>query len=387
MEKQYYWDLLKQVKEIEDKQFANGIPVQRETMNLKGLAFCGLIRLDESFQIETNADEIEQIKAEQQKRIISNDKIKIPDLVENIKIRNMDNTVYSLDLQFFKDMMKSDYKKYVEKSNQQAQVQYDELDDFTIPDLFSEADDLIPSEAEVTEVKTQKAEHKPEATGKSKIRNEGYFPAFVGQVGYNNDPQHHKNLNTFCVNQVRLVYQEGSQHAVVDFNIFPLTFNENEDATDIMVVAVSGNAVRAGMSRGITTHVKIEFEQLGFMARGAWRNGEFKTNVVCLQKEFSNKFQSETTSFMPDVRTYTTYMQERFNRTTYSFFPAMIGQNGPDGTVPAAMVFELEGSLQIMLSNEKNSFSILDDQGLPIELSLYWTGGKTPQLVLSVDED
>ncbi len=384
MNKEYYWNLLKQVNTLEKEQFAHNIPTQTETTNLKSLAFCGLIRLGETFQIESNAAEIEKLKQEKQKKIINSDSIIIPELMETIRIKHMDNTVYSLSLSLLKDTMKSDYAKFVEGiSNHHTENAYDEID-IEMPDIFSDIeDDFVPEASQEIE-ETSENTYVANADGK---RNADYEPRLNGDINYNRDPEYSKSLDTFCVNHVRLVYQEGGKKAVVDFNIYPLTFKENEPATDIFVTAISGNIVRAGVSRGTSTAVRLDFDELSFMARASWKDGKLRTQVNCLNKELAEHFVQDTVEYMPASRTYATYMQEDFGKIEYSFFPALIGRNGTSGNVPSAMAYQKDGHLQVLLSNEKDAFSIFDDDGLPVELSLYWSGGKTPQLKLQVDEE
>lgn len=385
MTKQYYWQLLEQTAKIEKEEFAHNLPMQIEAQNLKALAFCGLLRLGESFQIESNAEEIEHVKHEKSKRIINNDNIIIPDLIESIKVKNMDNTVYSLDLKILKDILKSEYDTLVLKtSTNDANTAYAELD-IEIPDIFAEEDHSEDVKAEPQEEKEPAS--KAPVQEKEVLRDAKYIPRLEGDMRYNHDPEYTKSLDTFCVNQVRLVYEEDGRHAVVDFNIFPLEFVQDAPITDIMAVAISGHVVRAAISRGSSAAVQLDFGELSFMARGKWEDGQFKTQVNCLNPAVADKFVQTTTEYMPEHRTYTTYMQEEFNHKIYSFFPSTINKNDDNGNVPSAMVSMENGQLSIILSNESDNFTLIDADGLPVNISLYWIGGNTPKLQLQVDDD
>lgn len=379
MEKQYYWDLLHQTGQLEQESFAHNIPVQIENNNLKCFAFAGLLRNNEIFQLESNRAEIERIKEENSKKIISSTETQVPELKEFIKIRNMDGTVYSLELAILKKHLKSEFDKLVYKKDQYEANAYEELG-VELPDIFSDED----NESEVELIPVQEEVEITTPVKRTDMRTQDYVPSLDGDMRYNKDPEQTKNLDTFCVDAVRLTYEENNNKAIVDFNIFPLKFVENAPITDVMVVALSGNIVRAGISRGTSAAVQIDFDEMSFMIRGKWVDGKFVSQVNCLDNRFANKFKQTNTCYMPVNRTYTTFMQEVFENKLYSFFPATIRRNTQQGTAPAAMVFEEDGTLKIILSNETDSFNMIDKDGLPYKIQLYWSGGSAPKLQMQV---
>lgn len=380
MEKQYYWDLLSQAGQIEQEQFAHNIPVQTETQNLKCFAFTGLIRNGELFQIESNRQEIEKLQQENKKKIISSTDIKIPELSEHIKIRSMDGTVYALPLDVLKNHMKSEFDTLIYRKETKSAIAYEELS-VELPDIFSdEENDPEP----VTEEIPVKAVLKPQT---DKLRDENYIPSLDGDMRYNKDQAQSKTLDSFCVDHARMTYEEDGRKAIVDFNVFPLKFVEDAPITDIMVVALSGNIVRAGISRGASSAVQIDFDEMSFMVRGRWESGKFNVKINCLDNRFAEKFQQTDTMYMPTNRTYTIFMQEELEHKLYSFFPATIRKNDMQGLAPAAMVYQEAGDLKIVLSNDMDSFNMIDKDGLPYKVQFYWSGGRQPKLQMQILEE
>ena len=99
--------LFDQVTQIENEEYAHKSIVHTEANNLKAMAFAGLIRFGEHFQIESNQAEIERIKAESKKGLFASD-TPIPELREVLRIKKMDNTVYVIETELLQKCMKSD---------------------------------------------------------------------------------------------------------------------------------------------------------------------------------------------------------------------------------------------------------------------------------------
>ena len=218
-------------------------------------------------------------------------------------------------------------------------------------------------------------------------RSESYIPTLNGDFKYDTDPHYLKSLKSFCFNHTRMILELGKdKKAVVDFNIFPLVFVEDAPITDIMVVAVSGRTIRAGISRGVSASVEIKFDEMSFIARGSWKDGKFVTQVNCLDNLYADKFKVKTTPYMPETRTRMTYMQEDIFGKFYNFFPAAVGLNADNGFAMCAAVIVENGNLSVAVSNEENVFTVIDPDGIPQQISLYWSGGAEPVLHLELEE-
>lgn len=392
LDNKYYWDLLAENNDIEQEEFTHNINPQIENNNLKTLAFCELIRRGEKFQIESNREEIQQKEAENKKKIFTSDNIDVPELTEVIKIKGIDQIVYSLELEKAKQYLKSEYSRLILKQTGQDKDSSAAFN-IEIPDIYAEMDDTEEKPAEpINEEKVKKSKENinkqtpDEAVPIKTMRTENYQPVFEGDIKYNRDPHFVKSLDTFCMNHTRLVYAENGQTAIVDFNIYPLQFAEDAPITDILVVALSGKIVRAAMSRGASAAVQIDFDEMSFMVRGSWEDREFMTQVNCLDRRFADKFKQQTDKFMPAHRTYTTYMQEDLYNKTYSFFPATVLTNTAAGCAICAAVTDMNGVPEILLSNEFDQFTVVDQDGLPSTISLYWRGGNEPKLFLELTE-
>ena len=199
MDKQYYWNLLKQATNLEQEEFAHDIPAQVETNNLKAMAIVGLLRLGEKFQIDSNKAEIERLEEEARHKIISDSHTNIPELCEVLKLRNLDNTVYSLDLAILKNIMKSEYTTLIEQDNiKESETDANPLD-IELPDIFNEDLSAQPQASQTAAPSIQQATLKPEPQDAS--RNESYIPNLNGNLNYSRDPEHKKLYDTFCLNQ------------------------------------------------------------------------------------------------------------------------------------------------------------------------------------------
>lgn len=378
MDKEHYWNMLATISEMEAEETTHESVLHSEAQNIKSIAFSELIKCGESFQLESNKDEIEQIKAANGKNFFSAQQKEIPDLKEIVYIRRMDGTQYTIDASQLQMCMKKDYDKYVLKIEENTvQTFYDELSD--IPDIYGDADGMFDDadddenvEAELPEI--EDADDTPKETGRSAT----YVPSLAGEMKYNRDPQKQKNLSTMCLNTVYMDCDLGNgQHGAVQFSIYPLIFTENAPVTDIVVVALSGEVVRAGISQGKSAAVQIDFDEMSFLVRGSWQDAEFKTQVNCLDKRFADKFVATTETYMPSSRTYTTYLQEELFGQTYSFFPVIVGQNhSSTGLAQCAMLSEeREGGrkhINILVSNDEDAFPLPDQNGDIYLASLYW---------------
>ncbi len=379
MTKEYYWNLLNQVSSVEKEEADHQSEMHSEANNLMAMAFAGLNRSGENFQIESQLPEIERINAENKKSLFGAT-TEVPELIETLRIKNMDNTVYSIKTDLLQKCMKSDYNRLVLKEKVEANVS-SQAEIISMPDITP----VVEEQEEVKIAPVVEEVVKEEAVPEG--RSEFYVPQFIGDLKYNRDKKFTKPLSTFCFNHTKMSLPlENGRKAVVDFNVYPLTFAEDAPITDIMVTAVTGHVIRAGISRGVSASVEIKFDEMSFIVRGMWEDGKFVTQINCLDAHFAGKFKERTTSYMPEMRTYTTYIQEEIYGKTYNFFPAAVGLNADNGFAKCAAVITDGNDISVIVSNEENVFSIIDPDGAPEQILLYWSGGKDPSLHIEIEE-
>ena len=212
-----------------------------------------------------------------------------------------------------------------------------------------------------------------------------YLPEFITDTRYVEDPKNKKDGWTFWYNKHMLTIPLPEGTAYVYFYVYPLQIKQNEGATDIFVTAESGGMVRAGVSRGESKGVMVEFEDIGFMIRGSWKNGEFESIVRCLNDDIAREISEEFRDFIPEDRMATTYVRADLNGTWVNIFPARYGDNEDNGYALAACAVEIpehtgrDGTLYpknvtVVTPQEDGTFELDTGEGYPVHMQTYWFG-------------
>ena len=197
----------------------------------------------------------------------------------------------------------------------------------------------------------------------------GRYPSFPA------DKTGVKMESSFLCNVHHLAVIVNGRRGVIDFTIYPLEVQENAMITNIFVTAVAGNSIRAGISKGQSAAITMEFGGIAFMIRGSFKNQKFESQVNLLNAPDAEVKENVIRHERKD-RTSTTYaMIEEADKNLY-IFPGQFLDNGPNGLSAAAMAVDKgDGNVIVLCPTQEGNF-IINEGGIERSLEIYWMGNE-----------
>lgn len=379
--KNYYWSILSKASMIEQNLKDHMTQTTPELDTIKALAATGLIRCGVEFK-KKYSQSVDVQETTHKVGFLTLTSKQETDLPQELSLILQDDLKrnYTISGEAVKRVLGSDYKKLIlddDGANRNFNPA-NRIKAIDLPDLdFSDLDDndtaaKSPADQKVIEAANKKKEEE------NKLADENRLPVFASDPHFPSDKPDQKDGWTFLYNRhiVKIPLKQGV--VIVKFYVYPLDVKQNDPATDIFVTAESGGMVRAGVSRGTTTGVSIEFDDVKFMIRAAWKNGEFQSIVRCLNQELAGTIAAqETKSFTPDPRMASTYFKTTVDGVPIDVFPAKFGENERTGYALAAVAIESKNNIGIATPGPDGTCILDLGNGSSKYLDCYWIGSKT----------
>lgn len=365
----YYWAVLKKITGIENGLANHMVDISPEAEITKAIAFAGLIRAGQEAKKDYRRASNTETKTKSFGMIslVSKQEEELPDelwiILQDEKRRD-----YSLKAALLEQVLGDDFRALIDGSESFAGPGAAQAVPIEVPDLDFDEEDLSSPEnprIDLTEIVKEEENFK-----ETSVR----LPKFVTDTHFGADPDGSKDGWSFWYNRhtVRLLLPEGL--ATIRFYVYPLSIKENEGATDIFVVAESEGLVRAGVSRGNTTSVNIDYEDIKFVVRASWKDKKLDSIVRCVNEELADSFSQEVRSFTPDPRTQTTYLRTSVQGVNLDIFPARYGENENTGYALAAIAVESENNIGITTPSADGTFIVDIGKDMPVMVNCFWQG-------------
>ena len=208
------------------------------------------------------------------------------------------------------------------------------------------------------------------------------LPYIAFDSHYENDPDGRKEYDSFLFDEhtVDAVLSNGDKKHY-DAIVYPLTMNtENQRSTDILVIMTDDTGkIRTGMSKtgdAAQKSVTLEFDEISFIVRAYWSDGDFRTNISLLSSANGQAYISDKT------------IKVRPTRRTSSFYMRMVGENGDvldvfprtllhnnarTGLAPVVVMIE-DGTKRQLYTSENDNYYDLWFDGKQQRVDIYWAG-------------
>ncbi|MCD8083227.1 MAG: hypothetical protein LUE86_06940 [Clostridiales bacterium] len=377
----HYWTSLKQAEEDIRVLSEMGQEATAEMNLIYGIAAAGVLRHGTKFQVVMpNAEDTQK-----QKKLgffaITSDTGEPEVLPANIEFRDPEGDKHSCGEELLRKIMHEEYDRVIlkieEEKPEPAKLS------ITLPDIKEEEEELLPeTEDKVTPEDAETMDEIPET-----VQDASRLPVFFKDGNYKDDAEGKKPDETFLYNQHDVTISYGGESGIIHFFVFPLAVKFNERATDIVVIAESGEVCRAGVSHGIGSSVELEFAEIPFVVRGSFEQGEFRSQVNSLNDEVAKTMQTELKPHPAARRTSTTYVQMRFMGIDLNVFPAKFKNNGSTGYAPGAIAIERNGLIELLTPTSEGPFVITGNDGENISVETYWVGSDHPEFRVVASEE
>ena len=228
-------------------------------------------------------------------------------------------------------------------------------------------------EEEEKKVEKKKEEPKKVKEEPKEVSAATRIPVFSDYPKFKKDPEGKKNCHTFLYERHKLILTRGTKKMIINFYIYPLKCESQNLAPDVMVVAEMAGNVRAGISRGTTSAVNIEFNSFKFVVRGLWKDKKFEGLVTCMN---ANNVEIEDKKYPIDwsKKTSTLYVHTVVSGKDTYIFPGKFLTNNDSGLAPAAVAIKDGDELSILCPTADGNFIITEDNGQASTLDAYWIG-------------
>ena len=382
--KDFYWKILKIITGTRKELKIRGIDEAREYALLYRLAYAGLLRFGVHFQMQErylgeapNEKKLGFITVTTQKEEIA------ATVTHHITIRDEDGTFYEIGEEELRKVMFDDFDRVVLKIGSEETEQKESeplVPNFVIPDFQEE------NQEGEQQVDTEDKKEEPDKGASNESDDPMRLPTFVVDKRYKNDSPGKKKESTFLYNRHDLSIDDAGNTGTISFYVYPLSVKMNEKATDIMVVAESGEMCRASISRGFSSAVEIEFAEVLFVVRGSFIDGEFCSQVNVL-KEGVRVIENQCQKHQVLNKTSTTFVRQEYENIQFNIFPAKYGNNGSKGYAPAAIAMERNNGLEILTPTSEGVFVINGSDGVKIVIETYWIGDYDPEFRVNIEKD
>lgn len=284
-----------------------------------------------------------------------------------LTIKDIDNKEHNIPCHILKQLMKQEYATLILKEENNPLGQADMMN-ISVP-AYSEVEDNTAREDNTDAVSTENDKDNNDIVNSDENR----LPIFGENERYRKDKSKEKYASTFLYNQHDIRIDFGEEGiGKITFYVYPLDVKTDSNISDIMVVAESGGLVRAAISRGQSSAVKIEYDQFPFIIRGRWKEGKFLSEINSLDADLVNKMTDTVTSHIPENWTSTTYFKTEYHSTYFFAFPARYGENESTGYALTAMAVLDHDNLTIYTPQPDGGYEITCADGTALEIGLYW---------------
>ena len=364
----FYWDALNKSESIISELNANEMPETAESKLVKGLAVAGLIRNNVKFHLVQPDKEVTKTK---KVGFISFTSTEENQDFQNPKVilRDLNGFDHEFELDMLSQILGPDFDSLVlgKKPAGQTLKPVTEIKIADLPDDFYETE--------------QKKEEEKPAEEETPLDNGERLPVFAKDGRYKDDIQSLKLWDSFVYNHHAVTINYKGNEGTIHFYVYPLAIKYNELATDIMVIAESGDMCRANVSRGSVSSVELSFGDIPFVIRGSFQDGKFNSIVKPLIQEVIDTMKESVYPHEAETRTSTTYVQSEYHGILFNIFPAKFKKdefgdyypaNGTNGYTPAGVVIERDNHVEVITPTSEGTFSVLGNDNETILIETYW---------------
>ena len=364
-----YYDSIVRARHITDEAAKNGIKPQIELIKLNAIGFAALIRSGVPFNVET-IDHGEEKKIKGAMSLIFEE---VPDEndKETLICINHGDEVYKCKDTDLKSVMHEDYDRLVLKltidneitnPDNKAAIDVSKLN----LDLDLDVSDLIRPEPD-TEIKVE--------TPQEEVKSEPTFhlPKFNHDDTLPDDAEGVKADATFLCDEYNILVEDktNTENELHVF-IYPLNKSDNALITDVFVVAEFNGAVRAGISKGSTLAVTIDFGYIAFIAKGSWKEYEFYSQINFTHTSLER--EASPVRHRPTKHTSTTYVRNMVGDVALYIFPGQFKDNNLNGFCTSAVAVDFGKDTNIYSPNQDGNFILPGEGGSSLVIDTYWTG-------------
>ena len=396
MELQYYWDILDKSRNIMTESHANKIKIQPEAETLCGIAMANIIRSGYPFSVVDHSVK-EEVK---KKNILDNFIEEVPDETDikedqdvnseeglfekdvfgytgvTIDIRNDDNVLFSCPESVMKRILRESYRKLIlheEDVETPEEVHVEEDVDVDIDFLEKEEEEKRKAAEEkkrLAEEERLKKEQEDNQNKEDPVFDPSRLPEFEFLSQFPEDNEDSKEYSTFLCNEHIVTFKDRPDISPIRFMIYPLASSQaNTLISDIFVIASSEGSIRAGISRGATSAVTMEFDNHIFMIRGSFKDGVFESQINSMNAE--EPIETKTTRHVPSAKMACTYTRVAMSDGTLFMFPAVMKDNNKTtGLAEAAIAIQTADAVRVLSPTSDGRF-VINPETL---LECYWMG-------------
>lgn len=349
-----------------------------------GLAIANLIRSGVPFTLTHSKPKVEEkkntpfigiVQEEQPKESVEED----PDV---LTIKDSQGVKHTIPCTVLETILKKEYRTLILKETDDVGGQEQITMNISVPDY---SDGIEPQAKDEKKAPQNIVQEQEEAeVGYTEER----LPVFAEYDKFRKDAKLDKNSTTFLYNKHEVLIDFGNQGmGKITFYVYPLEVKQDSNITDVMVVAESGGLVRAAISRGTSSAVKIEYEQFPFIVRGRWEHGAFLSQVNSLDENIAKSMTDSVESFVPEARTSTTFFKAEYDGVFLYAFPARYGENESTGYALTALAVEDHGSLTVLTPRPTGEYVVTCNDGKELSVDLYWIGTSPETLRGKIDRE
>lgn len=322
MDNTIFKNTLKMVSSMITETKEKGITIPKEMSALYGIAFSDLLFSGESFTLKT-PEAVGVKRASGVAGLLFNGDTEYDDPNTYIIIKT-DKDTFKITDKELEPYMRGRYREIVlgEKDDEGVQTgaEKKELDSFVC--------DFGDDEPVKEEVKPQAVAAPVEETESDNT----HMASFEAFSNCKDDPYGEKSFDSFFFDlHTTDVLDQTGKRDTLNVYVYPLNNGTTDSlSADILVVAVLGNAIRTGISRGNTCSVTLSYGDLRFIARGTWHNGVFNSTVSFLNTEV-DKVVFKKVTHERTLETSTGYIRTDVGGRTVYMFPGEFNENSLNG--------------------------------------------------------
>lgn len=341
-----------------------------ENKALYKLAFFGLMRDGYKFSIR---EERPQPLTEDKNNKAKVKKAEMDEPPINTVVLLINDTGYSCLESDLKLMFGDMYDELLKQKHHETISSAENEEPFFIPDVYADNPD---QEEKQEKPKTDAAQASVPA---HKVIT---LPYIAFDSNYENDPDGRKEYDSFLFDEhtVDAVLSNGGKKHY-DAIVYPLAMNtENQRSTDILVIMTDDTGkIRTGMSKtgdAAQKSVTLEFDEISFIVRAYWDDGDFRTNISLLSSANGQAYISDKTiKVRPTRRTSSFYMRMvGGNGDVLDVFPRTLLHNNPrTGLAPVVVMIE-DGTKRQLYTSENDNYYDLWFNEKQQRVDIYWAG-------------
>lgn len=380
----FYFDLLRKSDRIRKDILENKKNIPDEAENTYALIFASLVRSGISSRINYHKNETFDKKKTKATDILF-EEVEEEDPMKNAmaEIKDENGTTYAIKPELLKKIMGDDFSKYIviETNSGEEEPETEQKPDINEEiklffgseidgkDEIKKSGEEKPKEGEIKkEPEAEKKEMDDSKTEDKDIR----LPELPVDSSYENDKQGIKDENSFIYDIHKIRCTSKGKEIAIDVYVYPLSVKENERAEDIFVAASKGTQIRAAVSKGKTSSLRLDIDTVSVICRGRWENGEFISQVTAINGIDKDSQTEKVKKVRRTTFTSTTYFRAELKNAVLAVFPASKKGKNDDslGTAPSALLIRQENEIKILTPTAEGTFRIGN-----LSIEPYWLPG------------